>query len=98
MIAKNPQRMAWLVIFGAFAIFLLLCAAIPVSSRAYLLYTSHPEPAILEVSGGTVRVQEANAAAPIAVTKSLQVSESSTIETDETSRVILTLFDGSTVT
>lgn len=98
MMPKNPERWAWLVLFGAFAIFLMLCAAIPVSARSYLLYTSHPEQATLEVSGGTVRVQEQYAAAPMAVTKSLQVSEGSIIETDETSRGILTLFDGSTVT
>lgn len=98
MIPKNPARMAWLVLLGAFGMFLMLCAAIPVSGRSYLLYSWHPEQATLEVIGGTVRVQERDAAAPIAVTKSLQVSEGSTIETDETSRGILTLFDGSTVT
>lgn len=98
MIGKNPERVAWMVIFGAFAVFLVLCAAVPVSARSYLLYSTSPKPATLEVIGGTPRVQERGSAAPIAVTKSLQLSEGSTIETDGNSRGILTFLDSSTLT
>lgn len=95
---KNPERVAWMVIFSAFAVFLVLCAAIPVSARSYLLYSTSPKPATFEVISGTVRVQERGATVPIAVTKSLQLSEGSTIETDGNSRGILTFLDGSTLT
>ncbi len=98
MMHNKPERVAWLVIWGAFAVFLLLCAAVPVSSRSYLLYSWTPKTATFEVIGGTPRVQEPNAVAPIAVTRSIQLSEGSTIETDENSRGILTFFDGSTLT
>ncbi len=98
MMHNKPERVAWLVIWGAFAAFLLLCAAVPVSSRSYLLYSWTPKTATFEVIGGTPRVQEPNAVAPIAVTRSIQLSEGSTIETDENSRGILTFFDGSTLT
>lgn len=98
MMHTKPERIAWLVIWGAFATFLLLCAAVPVSARSYLLYSWSPKTATFEVIGGTPRVQEPGALAPIAVTHSIQLSEGSTIETDENSRGILTFFDGSTLT
>ncbi len=95
---NKPERMAWLVIWGAFAVFLLVCAAVPVGTRSYLLYSWSPKTAMFEVIGGTPRVQEPGSIAPIAVTRSIQLSEGSTIETDENSRGILTFFDGSTLT
>jgi hypothetical protein len=96
MIRRNPERVAWLVIWGAFAVFLLLCAAVPLAVQYYLQHATSPQRAMLEVIGGTVRVRERGAAAPIAVTKSVQLSEGSAIETDENSRGILTFHDGST--
>lgn len=95
---KKPERIFWLVILGAFAAFLLLCAAVPVGARSYLLYSWTPKEATLEVIAGTVRVQERDATAPTAVTKSIIIHEGSAIETDENSKAILTLFDGSTIT
>ncbi len=95
---NKPERLAWLVIWGAFAVFVLLCAAVPFSTRSYLLYSWSPKTATFEVIGGTPRVQEPGSLAPIAVTRSMQLSEGSTIETDENSRGILTFFDGSTLT
>jgi hypothetical protein len=93
MTHKNPERVAWLVILGAFIVFLALCAAVPLSIRYYLQHSTTPKQATLEVIGGTVRVRELGVAAPIAVTKSVQLSEGSTIETDENSRGILTFLD-----
>lgn len=95
--AKKPERVAWLVILGAFLAFLTLCAAVPVSARSYLLFSTSLKPANFEVNAGTPRVQEKNGTAPIAVTGSIRLSEGSTIETDENSRGILTLFDESKV-
>ena len=97
MMHKNPERVAWLVLLSAFAVFLALCALVPLSIRYYFLHSTTPKAALLEVIGGTVRAHERGAAAPIAVTQSLSLSEGSTVETDENSRGILTLLDGSTV-
>ena len=97
MIRKNPERLAWMVLLGAFGIFLLLCAAVPLSMRYYLLHATTPKEATLEVIGGTVRVREPGVAAPLGVTSSIALPEGSTIETDENSRGILTLMDGSTM-
>ncbi len=98
MMREHPERVAWIVILGAFALFLMLCAAVPVSARSYLLYSSSPQQAVFEVIAGTVQVQERDAAAPIAVTRAITLSEGSTIVTDENSKGILTFFDGSTLT
>ncbi len=97
MIRKNPERTAWIVILGAFCIFLLLCATVPLGIRYYLLHATAPKPATLEVIGGTVRVTEPNVAVPLGVTNSTPLPEGSTIETDENSRGILTFMDGSTM-
>lgn len=98
MMQKNPERIAWLVMLGAFAVFLMLCAAIPFGARYYLLYTTSTKPALLEVVGGTVSVQERGSVAPIAVTRSKDLTEGSVIETNVNSRGILTFLDGSTMT
>ena len=97
MMRKNPERVAWLVIVGAFLIFLGLCAAVPLGARYYLLHTTSPKEATLEVIGGTIRVREPGVAAPLGVTQALQLPEGSAIETDETARGILTFLDGSTM-
>ncbi len=101
MMQKKPERIAWLVLWGAFAVFLTLCAAVPVSARSYLLYSTSAKQASLEVIQGTISVQDGTSVAPIAVTnasKVIQLSEGSSIETNETSKGILTFFDGSTLT
>ncbi len=96
MIYKHPERVAWLIIWSAFAIFLTLCALVPLSMRYYIQHATTPKEATLEVIGGTVRVREPGGAAPLAVTRTTQVREGASIETDENSRGILTFVDGST--
>ena len=96
MMFRNSERMAWLVILSAFLVFLLLCATVPFGVRYYLQHATSPQTATLEVIGGTIRVRDPGAVAPIAVTKSVQLSEGSTIETDENSRGILSFYDRST--
>jgi hypothetical protein len=96
MIRNKPERAAWLVIWGAFLIFLALCAMVPLGIRYYVLHATTPQTATLEVIGGTVRVREPDVASPLAVTKTILVPEGTTIETDANSRGILTFHDGST--
>jgi hypothetical protein len=93
---SNPERAAWVVMWGAFLTFLLLCAAIPPGTQYYLEHATTPQLATLEVISGTVRVREPTSAAPIAVTKTVQLPEGTAIETDENSRGILTFSDRST--
>ena len=97
MLSREPTRTAWLVLWGAFIIFLLLCALVPYGTYSYLLYATTAKAATLEVISGTMRVREPGSAAPIAVTRALELAEGSTVETDENSRGIITLLDGSTL-
>jgi hypothetical protein len=97
---KNPERMAWLVLWGAFVAFLLLCTAVPVGARSYLLFSTSQKQALFEWISGTPSIQERGSAAPIAVTninKSVEIQQESVIETDANSRGIVTFFDGSTL-
>lgn len=96
MIYKHPARVAWLVIWSAFAVFLALCALLPLSIRYYIQHATTPKEATLEVLNGTVRVRQPGVAAPLAINKTIQVQEGTSIETDENSRGILTFVDGST--
>ncbi len=98
MMNKHPERTAWLVLWSALAVFVLLCFSIPLAIRQYLLFSTAPKPATLEVVGGTVRVRERGSTAPFAVTKTKEVNEGTTIETDDNSRGIITFLDGSTAT
>ncbi len=94
---KNPERVAWLVIVGSFVVFVLLCATVPFGIRYYLLHATSPQTTNLEVIDGTPTVRLLGAAAPIAVTSTMELSEGSTVETDENARCILTFKDGSTL-
>lgn len=94
----HPDRVAWLVLWVAFAVFVALSVLVPYGGYYYLQHATSPRSANLEVISGTMRVREPGSAAPIAVTRAMQLAEGSTVETDENSRGILTLFDNSTVT
>ena len=96
MTSKKPERMAWLVILGAFVTFLLLCATVPFGVRYYLEHATAPQTATLEVIGGTPRYRLPGAVAPIAATGTVQLPEGTSIETDENSRGILSFYDSST--
>jgi len=95
---RNPERMAWLVILGAFLAFLVLCATIPLGIRYYLEHATAPQTATLEVIIGTPRYRVPGAVAPIAATRTVQLPEGTTIETDENSGCIISFYDGSTAT
>ena len=93
---RNPERMAWLVILGAFVVFLFLCATIPLGLRYYLEHATVSQTATLEVIGGTPRYRVPGAVAPIAATRTVQLPEGTSIETDENSRASISFYDGST--
>lgn len=95
--SREPTRTAWLVLWGALVVLLLLCALVPYGTYSYLLHATTAKSASLEVISGTMRVREPGSAAPIAVTRALQLAEGSAVETDENSRGIITLLDGSTL-
>jgi hypothetical protein len=103
VLKKNPERVAWLVIFGAFWICVALAAAVPLSGRYFLLYSTVSLTGTVQAispnqaGGGTVIYTPLNALQPIAVKSDpASFAEGGMIETDQASRAFLTFFDGST--
>ncbi len=95
---REPQRMAWLILLSAFAIFCLLMVSVPLSVYWYVNSSTISREATLEAITGTVLVWEAGASTPIGVTGTRGVHESSIVSTDSSSRAFVTFFDNSTAT
>lgn len=102
----KPERMAWLVLFGAFFVCLALSTLVPVLSYQFIRFSTDPQTASLQAIGVTqegvtpVRVNVPNSALPLAIKDPAPVSENFSIITDKTdsSRAFLTFFDSSTAT
>lgn len=100
---KNPERVAWLVILGAFSVCLALAIAGPLTARYFLLYSMEARTSLVQAispnqdGGGTVSYTPPNATQPIAVKSDpAPFAEGGVIETDQASRAFITFFDGST--
>ncbi len=100
--SKNPERFAWLVIWSAFLVCILLTVSLPLGARQFILYSLEPRPSTIQAISpnpegcGTVRFTPPNAVQPTAVTcDAAQFPEGSVIATDQSSRGFVTFFDGS---
>jgi len=95
---KNPERLAWIILSIAFAIFCLLVLSIPLGIRWYVINATQVHKTSLAAVRGTVVVQEPDAVGPMAVIATKDdVSEGSTITTDATSQAFLEFFEDSTL-
>jgi hypothetical protein len=56
---QSRARLAWLIVWGSFALFLALCAATPILANAYIQRATIPLLATLTTSQGTVAVGQA---------------------------------------
>ncbi len=101
---KNPERLAWLVLWGAFTVCILLTITLPLGARHFLLYAEEARTSTLEAISltpgkcGTVSFTPPNATQPSAVTCDNPTSfpEGSLITTDSVSRAFVTFYEGST--
>jgi hypothetical protein len=89
---SNPERLAWTVLVTAFTIFCLLAVSIPLSIRWFVLYSTKPEPARVDVLAGTgtVLVASPGGREPAAVESSRGIKEGDTIRSAQ-ARAILTV-------
>ncbi len=95
---KNPERLAWMILAIAFAVFCFLAAGIPLGIRWYVINATQVHKMSLAAIRGTVQVQEPEAEVPIAVTGTKDdVPEGSTITTDATSQAFVEFFEDSTL-
>jgi len=93
---RDAEKIAWGVLWSAFAVFLVLLFGIPTAVYWYLSTATDPHETNMTVLSGTVIVD-----VPFRDSSgergTRMVPEGATIRTDGTSRVSLTLFDGSTI-
>jgi hypothetical protein len=97
---QSRERLAWLILIGAFAIFVVLAITTPLAVRWYLWRATVAQRATIEVNSGTIPVVQSEGAAPIAVAEGSardDIQEGAKIRTDSSSQAFLTLFDHSTV-
>jgi len=95
---ENPERLAWIVLLTAFAIFCTLTVSMPLGIRAYVRGANRPQLTRLTPINGTIRVLEPGEEEPIAVTGTKDdVPEGARIIADATSGAFLTFFENSTL-
>ena len=93
---RDAEKIAWGVLWSAFAVFLVLLFGIPTAVYWYLSTASDPHETNMTVLSGTVLV-DVTGHDPSGERGTRMVPEGATVRTDGTSRVSLTLFDGSTI-
>jgi hypothetical protein len=96
---NNLQRLVWIILIAAFAVFCMLLVGIPLSVRSYLFGATIAMPATVEAISGTVLVQGPGerAATGISIDPARQdvprlreMRAGSLVTTDSSSRAILT--------
>jgi hypothetical protein len=95
---KNPERIAWTVLWTALVVFCILITGIPLSIRHYLLTATDDQETELQRIEGTIQVQNAEGGRPYAVTAAAPLSPGDEVILDATSRGTLSLFERSHVT
>ena len=97
---KNPERLAWIVLSTAFAMFCMLTILIPVGIQWYIVNATDPFSTEVTSVRGTVLVGNPTAELSSSLTdgNTITIEESFEISTDDTSQAILTFFDDSSLT
>ena len=95
---KNPDRVAWIVLWSAFIVFCILITGIPLGIRSYLLNASEELDTQLQRIEGTILVQETEGNKPAGVVGSAMLSPGEEVILDATSRGTLDFFERSHVT
>ena len=106
LVNGKPERMAWLVLFGAFFACIVLTLLVPVLGFQFVRFSTVPVNASLQAAPlranevAPVRVILPNVTLPLAVIDPTSITENSRVETDNTenSRAFMTFFDNSTAT
>lgn len=100
VLRAHPERTAWVVVWGAFALLCVLAVAVPLGARYVLRYSTVARSASLQVLEGTVRVINPSSGGLDAVTKErgeVPVGEGFAISLDDKASADLRFFDGSLV-
>jgi hypothetical protein len=90
---EHVGRQAWVILWLAFAIFLLLITGGPLGVRWYVHHATRPMTARVEAVVGTTLVLQAKNNEPLAVLNTNEIREKDRVRTDQNSRANLILFD-----
>lgn len=94
---KNPERVAWTVLWVAFVVFCASVTAVPLGVRYYLLHATEEQDTLLQRIEGTILVQRADVDKPYGVTDAAMLSPSDEVILDATARGTLDFFERSHV-
>ena len=89
--------MAWIVLWASFIACVALAVAVPAAARWYMAGATETQEATLEIISGTVLVRDPATGAWIGASNKMKVREGDGIRTDDVSRALVTLFDGSPI-
>jgi hypothetical protein len=94
---RNPERVAWMVLWAVFVVFCVLFTGIPLGIRSYVLNATEDQETQLQRIEGTILVQEAEGSKPYGVTDASTLSPGDEVILDATTRATLDLFERSHV-
>lgn len=93
----HQQRLAWMVLWAAFAAFLALTIFALMGVRAYVESATNPQENLLTPLSGTAQIRGPRQGQWASIDTATRVREGDRLRTDGVSQAFLTLFDRSTV-
>lgn len=94
---KNRERLAWLVLILAFALFLVTVTAVPVAGKRIIDEHTTVHPARLDIVRGTVLVQRVGTPGEQSAKDGMSIDPGDVVRTAGDARAIVWLFDQSNV-
>ncbi len=98
---ENPERIAWIIISLSFLTFCVLAVTVPWAGYRYVMTSTRPKEARLEVIEGTVQLEEPGLGITAGVRPEANprpVREGARVKTDGSSRAFIRFFDQSGLT
>ncbi|MHB1355833.1 MAG: hypothetical protein ACYCZF_07630 [Anaerolineae bacterium] len=94
---RNPERVAWVFLLSAFAIFCVIVVGVPLGVRHYILTAAHEQKALVESIAGTVVVEPplGRGAIPLSKGQSMSVPAGTLVRADENAEAVVTFYDHS---
>ena len=90
---ERVGRQAWIILWMAFAVFVILVTGIPLGIHWYITNATEPMAVRVEAVTGTALVIQKKNQEPVAVLETMYIREGDRVRTDESSRANLSIFD-----
>ena len=87
-------RQAWIILWSAFIVFVMLLVGVPLGVRWYLYHAVRPLVVQTEAVRGTALVIDASNSEPVGVTEMRQVKQGTLVRIDDLSRATLSVLAG----